>query len=96
MADDKKSRKPERTATLDNPPTAVNQIDFDYMISCCTKNNSVKWLQEVALKRYVGKDGVERRYGLFQMRKEFVDKYMPQLHQPKPKKLTIYDRIAAL
>lgn len=96
MAEEKKSRKPERIATLDNPPTAVNQIDIDYIIAYCTNEKAVNWLKEVAAKTYADKEGKERRYGLFQIRKEFVDKYMPNLRTATSGKPSLYDRIAAL
>lgn len=96
MAEEKKSRKPERIATLDNSPDAINQIDTEYIIAYCKKHNEVKWLKEVASKTYTGKDDKKRRYGLFQIRKEFVEKFMPDLHKPNSNKPSLYDRIAAL
>lgn len=92
----KVSRKPERIATLTSPPDKVNQIDVDYIMEYCKANKQVAWLKQTASQKYTSKDGKERQYGLFQIRKEFVEKFMPELREASGKKETMLDRIMAL
>lgn len=90
-----KERIPVEPAVYPDKPSIIAEIDTEYIIAYCVDKKQVKWLQTVAAKTYVGKDGKERRYGLFQIRKEFITKFMPDLAAKKPKE-SMFSRIMAL
>lgn len=79
-------------------PTQTQDIVSQYVIDYCVANKQVKWLQETAQKKYVDKNGKEQNYNFFQIRKEFVLKFMPELDGKKNevKKETLLDKIMAL
>lgn len=79
-------------------PTQTQDIVSQYVIDYCVANKEVKWLQEVANKEYVDKNGKKQVYNFFQIRKEFVLRFMPELDGKKNevKKPTLLDRIMAL
>lgn len=76
-------------------PSVVAEIDSEYIVAYCVANKQVKWLKEVASKTYLDKENKSRRYGFFQIRKEFVEKFMVELAEKKNKE-TLFKRIMAL
>ncbi len=94
----KKAKEPRTYNT--NPtfvPTKANEISIDFIINYCEANNKIAWLQEVASKEVPpNKNGKERKISFMEIRNEFVIKFFPTIAPKAEKKLSMYDRIAAL
>lgn len=67
-------------------------MKLDDIINWCKANNQVAWLKAEAAKT-IG----ERRITFIELKKAFVDKFMPEIAPKAAKKApTMFDKIAAL
>lgn len=77
-----------------------NTMKIEDIIDYCQKQGpeAVAWLKETASKTFTNEEGKERRISFFELKIEFVKKFMPEI-APKagaPKKPSMYDTIAGL
>jgi len=72
-------------------------MKLDDIINWCKANNQVAWLKAEAAKTCVNKKGETHPINFIQLKKAFVDKFMPEIAPKATKKApTMFDKIAAL
>lgn len=80
------------------------EMTIDYIIDWCKENNQIEWLKAENAKTFPvegttkkGKPKKPRKITLLEIKRNFVEKFMPELlPQEKPKKETFRDKIANL
>lgn len=67
------------------------------IVNWCVNNKQVDWLKATAALTYTTKDGKTRKITFIELKKAFVEKFMPEI-APKAKKKepTMFEIIAAL
>lgn len=75
----------------------LNDITLDFIIEYCKEHDEVAWLKEIAnTPNLVDKNGKPRKIGFVELRNAFAKKFFPGLIQNKPRKKSMFDRIAEL
>ena len=81
-------------------PNNIKEIDLKYIIDYVQHQGQydTQWLKDTAKKEMPpDKNGNPRKITFFELRNDFVKKYMPELlPKPKPKEPTMYELIDAL
>lgn len=71
-------------------------MNINDIVEWCKANNETEWLKKEASKTFT-KDGKTRRITFIEIKKDFVEKFMPEIApKAKEKKPTMFDLIAAL
>lgn len=81
-------------------PTSITAINWEYIRDYCSEQGQkdIDWLKN-AMKTEVPPDkkGRPRKISFIELRKLFIQKYMPEMiPKPKPKKLTMYEEAERL
>jgi hypothetical protein len=72
-------------------------MKLEDIINWCKENKQVAWLKATAAITYPTEDGGSRKITFIELKKEFAEKFMPEIMpKAKEKKPSMYDIIAAL